>query len=130
MYLRNLDLYNKTLLSDDSLINLTVNVTNREVTIVPNMYVTYNNIIRNVSKCLVWLKILPVWKRNSCLCKLTIENEWKNGNFKNTLYEEIINNKAIQEQIEIIRKTSHNLMVLVNKYLKKFVKHNYYYLNL
>jgi len=122
MYLNNLDYYNNALLSDKSLIELTVNITDQEITIVPNLYVTYNNILRNVIKCLTWLKVLPVWHMESCIYCLTEENRWKNENYKNTLYEEIINNKAILEKIEILRKSSHCLMVNVNKYLKKYVK--------
>lgn len=121
MYLKNLDLYNEALLSDSIFIKLTVNITNKEVTIVPNIYVTYNTIIRNVSKCLTWLKLLPLWQKDSCIYNLAIENKWKNESFENTLYEEIIANEAIQEKIEIIRKSSHRLMVVVNKYLKRYV---------
>lgn len=120
MYLNNLDYYNNTLLSDRSLIKLTVNITDQEITIVPNLYVTYNNILRIVTKCLTWLKVLPVWQIESCIYCLTEENKWKNENNKNTVYEEIINNKAILEKIEVLRKTSHSLMVDVNKYLKKY----------
>lgn len=122
MYLKNLDLYNEALLSDSIFIKLTVNITNKEVTIVPNIYVTYNTIIRNVSKCLTWLKLLPLWQKDSCIYNATVENKWKNENFENTLYEEIIANEAIQEKIEIIRKNSHGLMVRINKYLKKYVQ--------
>lgn len=122
MYLRNLDLYNKTLSSDQTLIKLTVNITNKEVTIVPNMYVTYNNIVRNVSKCLIWSKALPIWQKKSCLCDSALENKWKEGSFVGTLYEEIIINTDIQEIIDVIQKNSHNLMVEVNKYLKKSVE--------
>lgn len=123
MYLQNLDFYNKALLSDNSLIKLTVNVTDNEVTVVPNVYVTYNNIIKNILKCLVWLKVLPVWQRESCIVnRRMIENKWKNvaGNHDNTLYGEIINNDGIREKIELIRKNSYSLMVEVNKYLKKY----------
>lgn len=123
MYLNNLNNYNNALLSDNSLIKLTVNVTDKEITIIPNLYVTYNNILRNVTKCLTWLKVLPVWQIESCIYCLTDENKWKNENYMNTLYEEIIKNEAILEKIEIIRKTSHSLMVDVNKYLKKYVKY-------
>lgn len=125
MYLQNLDDYNKALLSENSLIRLTVNITKKDLTIVPNMYVTYNNIIRNVSKCLTWLKVLPIWQTESCIyCQSTENNLWFNHGYGNTMYEEIINNKSVQEKIEIIRKNTHNLMVEVNKYLKKYV--NYY----
>jgi len=117
MYLNNLDYYNNALISDRSLIELTVYITDQEITIVPNLYVTYNNILRNVTKCLTWLKVLPVWHIESCTYCLSEENGWKN-----TLYEEIINNKAILEKIEILRKNAHCLMVNVNKYLKKYVK--------
>lgn len=121
--MNNLDYYNNALLSDNSLIKLTVNVTNSEITIVPNLYVTYNNILRNVTKCLSWLKLLPVWQIESCIIySLEIENNKKNENCGNTLYEKIINNKSILEKIEIIRKNSHSLMVDVNRYLKKYVK--------
>lgn len=121
MYLKNLDLYNEALLSDSILIKLTVKITNKEVTIVPNIYVTYNTIIRNVSKCLTWLKMLPLWQKDSCVYNSAVEYKWKNENSENTLYEDIIANKAIQKKIEIIRKNSHRLMVAVNKYLKKYV---------
>lgn len=116
MYLINLDLYNKSLLSDNSLLKLTVNVTNDEVIIVPNMYVTYNNMIKNVLQCLKWSKYLPIWQMESCIFYFTtLENDY----CERTLYEEIINEKDIQEKIETIRKNSHCLMVQVNKYLKK-----------
>lgn len=123
MYLNNLDYYNNALISDKSLIKLIVNITDKEITIVPNLYVTYNTILRNVTKCLTWLKVLPVWQTESCIYCLMEENKWKNENYKNTLYEEIINNKEILEKIEILRKTSHSLMLKVNKYLKKYVKY-------
>ncbi|VVC32081.1 Dynein heavy chain, domain-2,Dynein heavy chain domain,Dynein heavy chain, domain-1,Dynein heavy chain, P- [Cinara cedri] len=119
MYLNNLDLYNKALLSDGSLIKLTVNITNKEVTIVPNMYVTYNNIIKNVSKCLIWSKYLTVWQTESCIQCLTVENTWETDYHRTTLYGEIINNNDIREKIEIIRESSHSLMIEVNKYLKR-----------
>lgn len=122
MYLKNLDLYNEALLSDSIFIKMTVNITNKEVTIVPNIYVTYNTIIRNVSKCLTWLKLLPLWQKDSCIYNSAVENKWKNENSENTLYEEIIANEAIQEKIKIIRKNCHRLMVVVNKYLKKYVQ--------
>lgn len=124
MYVQNLDDYNEALLNENSLIRLTVNITNKELTIVPNMYVTYNNIIRNVSKCLTWLKVLPIWQTDSCIhCQSTENNLWLNHDYGNTMYEEIINNKTVQEKIEIIRKNSHILMVEVNKYLKKYVNY-------
>lgn len=123
MYLNNLDYYNNALLSDNSLIKLTVNVTNEEITIVPNLFVTYNNILRNVTKCLTWLKVLPVWQTESCVYCLSENIKWKNENYKNTLYDEIISNTVVIEKIEILRKTSHSLMVDVNKYLKKYVKY-------
>lgn len=122
MYLKNLDFYNEALLSDGIFIKMTVNITNKEVTIVPNIYVTYNTIIRNVSKCLTWLKLLPLWQKDSCIYNSAVENKWKNKNSENTLYEEIIANEAIQEKIEIIRKNCHRLMAVVNKYLKKYVQ--------
>lgn len=115
----NFDLYNKSLLSDNTLLKLTVNVINNEVIIVPNMYVTYNNVIRNVLKCLTWSKCLPIWQMESCLFYFTLENKWENNYCERTLYKEIINNKDIQEKIELIRKNSYSLMVQVNKYLKK-----------
>lgn len=124
MYLKNLDDYNKALHSDHSLVKLTVNVIDRAVTVVPNMYVTYNNIIRNVSRCLIWLKVLPVWQIESCIRRPMVGNKWLNDRCGNTLYEEIISDKAIQEGIEVIRKNSHGLMVEVNKYLKRFAKKN------
>jgi len=123
MYFNNLDYYNNALLSDNSLIKLTVNVTDKEITIVPNLFVTYNNILRNVTKCLTWLKVLSVWQTESCIYCLSEENKWNNNNYKNTLYDEIINNKVVLEKIEILRKTSHSLMVDINKYLKKYVKY-------
>lgn len=123
MYFNNLDYYNNALLSDNSLIKLTVNVTDKEITVVPNLFVTYNNILRNVTKCLTWLKVLPVWQTESCIYCLSEENKWNNNNYKNTLYDEIISNKVVLEKIEILRKTSHSLMVDVNKYLKKYVKY-------
>lgn len=125
MYLQNLDFYNKALLSDNSLIKLTVNVTDNEVTVNPSVYVTYNNIIKNILKCLVWLKVLPVWRRESCIVNSrTIENKWKNaaGNYENTFYGELIDNESVREKIELIRNNSHSLMVEVNKYLKKYGK--------
>lgn len=123
MYLNNLDLYNKVLLSDDgSLIILTVNITNKEVTIVPNLFITYNNIIRNVSKCLIWSKYLPVWQTESCIHCLMVEDTRENNYYKTTLYGEIINNNDIRGKIEIIQKNTHSLMVEVNKYLKRYVK--------
>lgn len=130
MYLNNLDLYNNALLSDASLIKLTVNITDREVTIVPNMYVTYNNVIRNVLKCLIQSKCLPVWQTESCIHCLTVENTRGNDDYGTTLYGEIINNNDIQVKIEIIRENSHRLMVEVNKYLKRcveFIINNYIY---
>lgn len=123
MYLQNLDFYNKALLSNNSLIKLTVNVTDNEVTVNPNVYVTYNNIIKNILKCLVWSKVLPVWQKESCILNSrTIENKWKNatGNYEYTFYAELIDNESIREKIEFIRKNSHYLMVKVNKYLKKY----------
>lgn len=119
--MKNLNYYNKALQSDNTLVKLTVNVTGRVVTIVPNMYVTYNNIIRNVSRCLIWLKVLPVWQEESCINHPMVVNECLNDHCGNTLYEEIINDKAIQQEIEVIQKNSHGLMVEVNKYLKRYV---------
>lgn len=127
MYLNNLDLYNNALLGDASLIKLSVNVTNGEVTIVPNMYVTYNNVIRNVSKCLIRSKYLPDWQTDSCIQCLTVENARENDDYGMTLYGAIINNNDVQVKIEIVRKNSHRLMVQVNKYLKRcvvFIKNN------
>jgi hypothetical protein len=125
MYLKNLDSYNKAIQSDKSLVKLTVNVTDRVITIVPNIYVTYNNIIKNISRCLVWLKVLPIWQAKSCISHSIVDNKWLIDHYGNTFYEEIISNRAIQEKIEIIRKNSHSLIVEVNKYLKKYVKNNY-----
>lgn len=119
MYFTNLDLYNQALLSDCSLIKLTVNITKKEVTVFPNMYITYNNIVKNVSKCLTWLKTLPVWQKESCVDVLTTENNWIDKNPKNTLYEEVVSSQDIQRKIEIIQKNTHSLMVDVNKYLQK-----------
>lgn len=121
MYLKNLNFYNEALLSDKTLIKLTIQVSNKEVTIVPNLYVTYNNIIKNVTKCLKWSKLLPIWQRESCVYFPTVENELNSFSCVNTLYEEIIGHVSIKEKIEIIRKNSHSLMVKINKYLKRYV---------
>lgn len=120
MYLKNLDFFLEALLFEKTLIKLTVNVTDKEVTVVPNMYVTYNNIIKNVSKCLTWSKLLLVWQDKSCVHCPARGDKWETDHVEKTLYEEIINNKDIIEKVEIIRKTAHNLMVEVNKYLKKY----------
>lgn len=119
MYFINLDLYNKSLLNDNSLLKLTVHVTNNEVNVVPNMYITYNNIIRNVSKCLIWSKCLPLWQTKSCSYNFILENIWESNYNRRTMYDEIIENKDIQEKIEKIRKNSHSLIVKINKYLKR-----------
>lgn len=119
MYLTNLDVYNKALLSDCSLIKLTVNITKKEVTVVPNVYDTYNDIVGNVSKCLTRLKTLHVWQKESCINVLTTDNQWIGKNIENTLYEEVVCNTDIREKIETIQKNAHGLMVDVNKYLKK-----------
>lgn len=121
MYLKNLDVFLEALQIEKTLIKLTVNVTDKEVTVVPNMYVTYNDIIRNVSKCLTWSKFLPVWQDKSCVHCPTRGDKWETDYAEKTLYEDIINNTDIREKIEIIRKNAHNLMVEVNKYLKKYV---------
>lgn len=119
MYLENLNFYNNILLNDNSIIKLTVNIIDNEVTVTPNMYDTYNNIIRSVSKCMEWLKVLLVWQKESCICVPFKENEKESDLYENTLYKKIINNLEIREIIEKIGKNSYNLMIKINKYLKR-----------
>jgi len=125
MYSTNLVSYNNALLGDRALINLTVNVTNGEVTVVPNLYAVHNNVIGNVARCLAWSTALAVWRHGSCVVRDDNRPTADDGPLSNrkrrgqTLYDGVTGDGAIRAKIETTRANTRGLMVKVNKYLKR-----------